>query len=370
MRPFNLDRRMLKNMDWLLFIAMVIVLLLSLVMVYSASLTVTDDPFYYIKRHAIFICVGLVAYAFGLALDYTFLQRFAKTIYGIMIGLLLLVLAIGEEGLYGGGQSWIGVGSISLQPSEWSKVFLVFAQAALLDHHENTSSLKTYIFSLLAMALPLFLVVISDFGTATVLVVITLGMLLIYETPWKYLLMTIGAGLSALPFLWKRLSEYQQARLTVFIDLEGSDPRYSWQLVQSLIAIGSGGLWGTGYLQGAQTQLSFLPEKHTDFIFATYAEEMGFVGAALLVIVYLVMIWRIFSVAQTSIDRYGRLLASGIGFMLLYHLVINVGMTLAVMPITGIPLPLVSYGTNSMIATMLGLGIVTSIGLRRTKSIF
>lgn len=370
MLPFNFDRRMLRNMDWILIICIAVLLIFSVIMVYSASYSLPDN---YVRTQIIATVLGCVVFTVAALFDYSYLPRFGKLIYAVMALFLVIVLVIGMQGDLGGGVSWIDLGPFRFQPAELAKVLLVVCLAIFMDRFETMQSFIPIIQSLALMAVPLLLVLLQpDMGSATVFIVIAAGMLFIYGISWKYLLSLALMALAAFPILWFRVFEdHQRIRLMIFLDPEAnSGLEEAWQLIQSIIAIGSGGLWGRGYLQGSQTQLSFLPETQSDFIFSTIAEELGFVGAIFVIAVYLVLIWRIFSIARTSKDRLGCLMASGMGFIFLYHLLINVGMTIGIMPVIGIPLPLVSYANSNLISMMLGLGVVVSIALRRAKTIF
>jgi len=362
---------MIRSFDWILLLCIIIITGIGMAMVYSASHTVNADPAFYLKRQAIALVISVVAFLVGMLLDYNFLQRFYKAIYLAMLILLVLVFFLGEESDMG-GLRWIPLGSFNLQPSEVAKICLILSMAAYLDTYENTESFAPILKSLVFLVPPLLAVLKQpDLGTATVLIVITGSLFFLFGVPWRYLLTLLTSGLAMLPVLWLNINEDQKKRIYVFLDpfnnQHGDD---AWQLLQSLVAIGAGGLWGNGYLKGSQTQLRFLPESHTDFIYSTVAEELGFVGAAGLIIVYLILIWRILSIAFSARDRYGRLVASSVAYLMLYHLLVNVGMTLGIMPITGIPLPMVSYAASNLLTVFFAMGVVLSIGLRRSKPMF
>ncbi|MCL2547933.1 MAG: rod shape-determining protein RodA [Symbiobacteriaceae bacterium] len=373
MRAFHIERSMLKNMDWLLLISVVIITSIGVAMVYSASYTVVkDDPGFYLRREVIALTIATFAFLLASLLDYTVLQRFYKVIYLLMLLLLLLVFIWGEESDYG-GLRWIPIGAFNLQPSELAKLFLIICMASFVDAKESQDTPQLLLRVIAILILPIIAVFKQpDLGTTTVLVVITASILFFYGVSWRWLLGITLSGLAALPMVWVYINDEQKQRIYVFLD--PFNPAYgdkaAFQLLQSFVAIGSGGFWGSGYMNGSQTQLRFLPERHTDFIFSTIAEELGFVGAAFLLLVYFILIWRILSIAATSRDRFGRLVAGSVGFMLLYHLLVNVGMTLGIMPITGIPLPMVSYAASNLLSVYFALGLVVSIGLRRSKPMF
>ena len=367
---FNFDRRMLRNMDWLLLICVAILVVLSVFMVYSASYSLPSGN--YLRTQLIAIVISFAGFMVASVFDYAYLQRFDKTIYIVMLLLLAAVFVIGREGDYG-GKSWIDLGPLSFQPAELAKVLLVLFLSVMLDSHEAIDTVWPILKVLCFVAVPMVLILMQpDLGSATVFIVFTAALLFIYGVPTRYLLSLVGIALVSFPFLWLYgLEEYQRERLLIFLDPEAhSDSRFAWQIIQSIIATGSGGMYGRGYMQGTQTQLSFLPESQSDFIFSTIAEELGFVGGAFVIIIYLLMVWRILSIARTSKDRLGQLICVGIAAIFLYHLLINIGMAIGVMPVIGIPLPLVSYANSSLISMMLGLGVVISVALRRAKTIF
>ncbi|MCE5197093.1 MAG: rod shape-determining protein RodA [Negativicutes bacterium] len=376
MNFFHFDRRLLKNADWQLIGIMILFLIVSSFVIYSASRDLVEDqPYYYIIRHLLAMFLGMVLFFMSAMVDYSIWNHFSRWVYGIMIGLLILVLLLGREGNYG-GQSWIPLGPLSLQPVELAKIMLSLTLAKLLLDENRLKSIRCLGPLLLLVLVPLGLVLLQpDLGSGLVLLAIWLGMVFVAGLDWRYIAAVIAAGCASVPLLWGHLEEYQKVRLLIFTNLEyyktnSAYGKYTWQLIQSMIAIGSGRLWGKGFLQGTQTQLEFLPEKHSDMIFSSLAEEFGFVGASLMIVLYLILIYRIFFISFHAEDRYGKLICAGIGSMLLFHLLINVGMTLGVMPVTGIPWPLMSYASSNLMAVLWGLGIVTSVAMRSNKTLF
>ncbi len=376
MNFFHFDRRILKNADWQLIGIMIIFLIVSSFVIYSASRDLVEDqPYYYIIRHLLAMFLGTVLFLVSALVDYSIWNVFSRWVYGIMIGLLIFVLFLGRVGNYG-GQSWIPLGPLSLQPVELAKIMLSLTLAKLLVDEDRLKSIRCLVPLLLLVMVPLGLVLLQpDLGSGLVLLAIWLGMVFVAGLDWRYIVGVITAGCAAVPLLWGHLEEYQKVRLLIFTNLEyyktnSAYAKYTWQLIQSIIAIGSGRLWGKGFLQGTQTQLEFLPEKQSDMIFSSLAEEFGFVGASLMIVLYLILIYRIFYIGFHAEDRYGKLICAGIGSMLLFHLLVNVGMTLGVMPVTGIPWPLMSYASSNLMAVLWGLGIVTSVAMRSNKTLF
>lgn len=373
---FRFEKKLLKNIDIWFILGFIFIFILGTLMIYSTSRNlVPDRPDYYIIRHLLAMFLGLVLFLFSSYFDYHIWDKTAKWLYFLMLALLAVVLVIGREGDYG-GQSWIPLGPISLQPVEPAKIILIISLAAFMSVEKYRDSLVYLLPLLFLTAIPLGLVLLQpDLGSGLVFLAILLGLLFVGGLAPGYLLSLIGLGGAAFPFLWSRMAEYQKIRILIFANLSRykNDPeyaKYTWQLLQSIIAIGSGRLKGKGFTLGSQTQLEFVPEIHSDMIFSALAEELGFLGSASLIILYLFVIYRIFRIAYRAPDRFGRLLAAGVGCMLLFHLTINVGMALGIMPVIGIPLPLVSYGSSNLMITLWGLGLVNSVAMRSQKTMF
>jgi rod shape determining protein RodA len=232
--------------------------------------------------------------------------------------------------------------------------------------------IKSQIFSiplfLLHVCVPMLLIFKQpDLGTALVFIVIYFGMLYMAGANWKHLLIVACSGIAIFPLLWSRLLDYQKMRLIVFLNPEVDPLNHGYQLKQSIIAIGSGGVSGKGLFEGTQARLQFLPAQHTDFIFSVLGEEFGFLGAVILLLLYLFLIYHILKIGSFSKDIYGALICSGVATMILFQILVNIGMTLSIMPVTGLPLPFMSYGGNSMLINMLSIGVVLNIGMRRHK---
>lgn len=350
----------LRALDYLLILSALALVAAGIIAVHVAG---EEDGRYYAINQIMALCAGL-AVAVPLALvDYRFLRHHVRTIYFLSLALLLLVLAVGTVG--GGAQSWLDVGPVTFQPSEFAKIMMVVVLAAYLS--ENSAGRMGVFFKTLGLlAVPAALVFIQpDLGTALVFGAIFVVMAYVGGAN-LYQLGGLAAAGGLFTFLAVRLGlleDYQVARLTAFLDPEGATD-VGYQVLQSKTAIGSGGITGKGLDATTLANLGFLPEDHTDFIFSNLAERVGFVGSMVLLVLFFVLLWRILRVATISRDRFGVLLAVGISTIFLFHVFVNIGMTLGIMPVTGIPLPFVSYGRNNLMVGVICLGILQSIAVR------
>ena len=275
-----------------------------------------------------------------------------------------------------GAERWLALGPVRLQPSEFAKVSIILTLAAYLDRKQDLSRLSSLIGPLLHVAPPMVLIALQpDIGTALVFAAITLGMLYFAGAQPKHLFLLILAGGGAIALAGyltlqgyvPLLKDYQVRRLAVFLDPYADPTGDGWNVIQSMIAIGSGGFFGKGLFGGSQTQLNFVPARHTDFIFSVIGEEFGFLGATFILFLFALLIWRLLRVTVLAKDRYGMLIAGGITSMFFFHILVNVGMTLGVMPITGITLPFLSQGGSSLMANLICIGIASNIVMRRRK---
>lgn len=377
----NFDARLLRHLDKWLLLAMIALITLGAIIVSSAARGGfgPDAAMGYVNKQVIAAAVGFVALIVVLLFDYEEFGRLTWVIYGLNVLLLLGVLAIGKA--TNGAQSWIPLGPVQLQPSELGKPMLILTLAHHLSRMDRIDSIWDLIGPGLHV-LPLMGLVLAqnDLGTSLVYIVITAAMIYMAGFPgWKLALLG-GTPITAV-FGWfyahKRwgvsmwpLQDHQIKRIETFIDPMSDPTDAGYQVLQSKISIGSGGLFGRGLYQGTQNQLGFLPEQHTDFIFSVIAEELGFVGGAVVLFLFLILLWRIMSIAATSKDRYGTLIATGVAAMLGFHVLENIGMTMGVMPMTGIPLPFISYGGSAMIANVIAVALVLNVGMRRQKIMF
>jgi len=365
-----IDRRIVPKFDWTPLIAILTLIAVGLVSVYSATYSMDGG------RHSLFVhqiywlVIGLVAMGAMMTIDYHSLARWGYVLYGIAVAFLVLVLVMGRSGM--GAQRWLALGPLSFQPSEMAKLFLVVALARYFsdDMINDGHTLKELVKPFLMVVGPVLLVMKQpDLGTALMFMFIFCAMAVVSGIRLKSFMMLVGTFALAAPvawsFFWGHLKDYQKKRILVFISPDSDPSGAGYHIIQSKIAIGSGGITGKGFLNGTQSQLSFLPERHTDFIFSVVSEEWGFVGSLLLLLIYLFIILWGLETAHKAKDRFGALLAVGAVSMLTFYVVINVGMTLGIMPVVGVPLPLVSYGGTSAVTTLMALGILLNVYRRR-----
>lgn len=366
------NRRLLRNLDFILIVAAIALILISLVFIGSATHinTPSEDRYWYVQRQGLFAVFNIMLIVGLLNMDYRTLGKAANLLYGANLVMLLAVMFVGESAL--GAQRWIQLGPISLQPSEFSKLIMIISLANLLDKRfGQLNTWRDVIPIFIYVGIPFLLVLKQpDLGTSLVFIAILFGMLFVANVPKRILFTVIGAGLAMLPVFWQFLKDYQKTRLTVFLDPNVDPLGSGYHIIQSKIAIGSGLLTGKGIFGGTQSQLNFLPENHTDFIFAVIGEETGFIGCVLVLLLYFILLYRGLRIAAESRDTFGLLIASGIISMLAFHILVNVGMTAGVMPVTGIPLPLMSYGVSSLTTNMICLGLLLNIAMRRQKIMF
>lgn len=397
-----------QQMDWLLLLMTVGLTFFGGVMIRSTEL---NQPVTHWSQHWLFGGVGLVI-ALGIArISYNYLLRWHWATYGLTIGLLIAVDFLGNSAK--GAQRWISIAGLTVQPSEFAKVGLIITLAAIL-HRRPANTLPAFLRSLAITIPPWLLVFIQpDLGTSLVFGAIFLGMtywananpgwlvLLVsplvaailhslslpiwvvwavltgiigwLTLPWRWVtsLMAIGVNIGAgflAPVLWGVLKTYQQKRLIVFLDPEKDQLGAGYHLIQSRIAVGAGELWGQGLNQGTQTQLNFIPEQHTDFIFSSIGEELGFVGAICLLLTFLLLCWRLMRVARQASNNFGSLLAIGILSMVAFQAIVNISMTIGIAPVTGIPLPWISYGGSALLTNFAAIGLVESVANYRRRS--
>ena len=356
----------LTALDPLLLITAVVLVAFGIMAVYVAG---AENQQANAMNQALGVVVGLAG-AIPLALiDYRIWQRYLYYIYGTVVFMLLAVFLVGT--VRGGAQRWIDIGPVQVQPSEFAKLLVVVALAGYLVQkpiHETKNFLKALGF----LAIPAGLVFLQpDLGTALVFGALFVAMAYIGGARIRQIaaLGIVGAALFALAVKVGVLAEYQVARLTAFLDPTGSSD-LGYQVAQSKMAIGSGGLTGKGLSETTTlSNLGYLPEDHTDFIFSNLAERIGFAGSVLLLFLFFVFIWRILRVATISRDRFGVLLAVGVATIFLFHVFVNIGMAMGIMPVTGLPLPFISYGRSSLVVSILSLGLLQSIAIRsRTET--
>ena len=365
-----LRTRFWKNFDWVVFGVMVALVTIGLLVIWSTSFKATKlQQSSDVWHQAVFALAGLVAFFAAARSDYRTWSKLSAWLYGLMIVLLGAVLVTQHAVL--GAQRWINLGFLQFQPSEFAKLILIVTLAKFFAQYYDVLDQPKYLaLSLAYLVVPMALVMKQpDLGTALVLVAIWLAMALTSRVRKLHLFILAGVGAALLPFGLKLLKPFQRARLETFINPTADPLHTGYNAVQSTITVGSGQVFGRGLAAGSQSQLNFLPSlaQHTDFIFAVLNEKMGFVGGALLLLLFGVLIFRGVQIAYAAQDRFGMFLAVGIVAMILFHVFINAGMNMGIAPVTGIPLPFVSYGGTSLIIGMLALGLLESVAVRRKK---
>ncbi|MEP7162310.1 MAG: rod shape-determining protein RodA [Candidatus Moraniibacteriota bacterium] len=352
--------------DWFLLAATFFLLGMGLLALYSFSATLTGNS--YFIRQGIFALVGIAAMFFVANLDYRHIARMSTPIYFVTLFFLILVLILGVD--IRGTVGWLSFGIFQVQPVEFAKLALIVFLASFISKKRSELGEWTrLIASLFLTATMIFLVLRQpDLGSSLVLAFIWLTMILVSGIRWKHFLVLGCLGLLLAGLSWFLLADYQKARLQTFMNPE-LDPKGSgYNVLQSMVAVGSGGLSGKGIGHGSQSQLNFLPERHTDFIFAVIAEELGLTGGIILIVVYTLLLYRVKRVGDVAADNTGYLIAVGILAMLFVQITINLGMNMGFLPVTGLPAPLLSYGGSSLLSVFLGLGLLLSIyRFRRDK---
>jgi len=375
-RSFPTERRPIRHVDPVVLLAAAGLVVTGLFMVYSAthqSLSAVGlDPGLYLKRQATFAALGMIVVMLAAGFDYRFLKVYAGLFYAASIVLLVLVRTpLGTT--VKGSQRWFQLFGFQLTPSEIAKMALIVMLAAVLSEIRRTGtdlSLQDLYRATGIAALPGILVFLQpDLGTSIVMVAILIGVLVVAGARARHLgILALTAIILIFGAFQLGLEkDYQVARLTSFLDPQNDPLRSGYNRTQAEIAIGSGGLFGRGYLEGTQTNLDFVPEQHTDFIFTVVGEEFGFLGAMVLLFLFGVLLWRAFRIALLSKDPFGTYVAAGIASMFAIQIFVNVGMTVGIMPITGIPLPFVSYGGSSLLTNCVAVGLLLNVHMRRFK---
>ena len=408
--------RMLKLSDlflWAVTGALILIGLLTILSsTYSMQIKLGADPLLFFKRQLFSLLVGGLGLAVFAYIDYKHLKKMAPFFYAFILALLALILFMGSDSQ--GAQRWFQLGPFSFQPSELSKIVIVLCLAAYFSARQKLESFWDVVFLLGLVGVPFVLIFKQpDLGTALVFIFILMGMLAASGSSTKLLILMLSPIISillrpflyvwiaylvmiavflflsksslwdwvlilgvniavgvALPYIWGMLKAYQRQRILSFLD-PSSDPHGAgYHSLQSLIAIGGGGIFGKGFMRGTQTQLQFIPEQHSDFVFSAVGEEFGFVGAFVVLTLFLVFIWRGLVIAGEATDPFGSLLASGITVMTAFHVFANIGMTMGLLPVVGMPLPFMSFGGSSLLMNMISAGILQSIAMRRRKLIF
>jgi len=369
---YRWERRPLRHLDPVLLISVLALGIVGLITIYSAThaslVAQRIDPGFFLKKQLAFVTLGIVVILVTASFDYRFVKVYAGIVYVASLALLVLVRTpLGTT--IRGSQRWFQLFGFQLAPSELAKLALVAMLAAFLSQLRSSDlSLQDLYRATAIAAVPGLLVFLQpDLGTSIVLLAILVGILVVAGARARHLGVL---ALTAIVLIFGALQlglvkDYQIARLTAFFDPQNDPQRSDYNRTQAEIAIGSGGLLGRGYLKGTQTNLDFVPEQHTDFIFTVIGEEFGFVGAIFVLMLFALLIWRAVRIALLAKDPFGTYLAAGIASMLAIQVFVNVGMTLGIMPITGIPLPFVSYGGSSFLTNCAAVGLLLNIHMRR-----
>jgi len=364
----------LRHVDWVLVALPMAISALGLLMVYSSTRTRLAgqglSELYYVQRQGVAVAIGVIAMAVAMIIDYRKLRDMSPLIYIAVMPMLAGVLLLGATRK--GTQAWFQVGPLQFQPSELAKVALVVALAGYCHMHRGDLDAPRLAIAVGLAALPIALVLQQpDLGTAIVLMVCVGAVLVVAGVRGRHFAVLALIAVTAMGVAVKAdvFQEYQLDRLTSFLDQSTVDTqtatRAEYNLAQSKTAIGAGGLTGAGLFAGTQTKLSYVPEQHTDFIFTVVGEELGFAGGAMLLALFALMVWRIWRIALLASDFFGTLLCIGLLAMFAFQIFENVGMTMGIMPITGIPLPFMSYGGSATIASFLAVGLVANVHMRR-----
>jgi rod shape determining protein RodA len=356
--------RYLRNFDYVLLVTIIIMIVFGITMIASATRDVASlaDR---VSSQILFSIVGVGVVFVVAALDYRLLTSTYLWIYGIIVLLLAVVGLLGTEG-EAGAQSWVNLGVAGFQPSELAKMLLIIVLAQqLANNAERIEKLSTVLSSLAFVFIPVFFIFIQpDLGITVLVLVVWFVMVWAAGMRWEHIALFIIVALIVTPLLWSQMEDYQRSRITTFVNPE-SDPDAFFNINQALTAIGNGGLLGRGYMQGSQVQLRYLRVRHTDFIFAVIAEELGFVGAMAVLVLMTVAVLRILRAARLSHDMAGSLICYGVATVIFFQTLVSVGMNVQLLPVTGLTLPFISSGGSSLVTLLFGIGLVESVLLRQ-----
>ncbi len=362
-----IDRRLLTNFDWTLFGLTLLIAVIGVINIFSAtaSFKLAGSP--YFLKQAYWIAAGLFLVMVVCSIDYHLLEDVSYWVYGLLLLLLVVVMVAGRTSM--GATRWLHLGFINIQPSEPMKIviIMVFARYFNSRHYVEGLRIRDLGYPLLLLGGPALLIMKQpDLGTAIMVILIAVSLMLYVGVRWSTVISLVLAALPTIYLAWHfLLREYQKNRILNFVDPERDPLKSGYHIIQSKIAVGSGGFFGKGFLHGTQSHLRFLPEQHTDFAFSVFSEEWGFAGCLVLLVLYLFLVLWGLHIAGRCNDRFGSLLAMGVTAMLFWHIVINMGMVIGLFPVVGVPLPLFSYGGTSMVTSMAGAGILLNVSMRR-----
>ncbi len=357
----KLQRRFMLHLDPILLGALAVLALLSLIIIYSASSGSIDR----VVGQAINILVAFLALWLIANMPLHFLMRIAVPIYVLGMVLLIGVALFGD--IQNGARRWLNIGIATIQPSELMKIAIPLMMAWYFEKHEATLEWKNYLIATVILAVPLLLILRQpDLGTAMLIAASGFYLLFLAGLHWKIMTGLLVTALGSAPFLWHMLHDYQRQRILMLLDPMKDPLGKGYHTIQGMIAVGSGGSLGKGYLNGTQTHLEFLPERSTDFIFAVFSEEFGLIGNILLLAIYIFILWRGFIITANASTYFTRLMAGSITLTFFTYTFVNMGMVTGILPVVGVPLPLISYGGTSMLTLYLGFGMLMSIQSHKT----
>jgi len=362
-----IDRRLLTNFDWKILLLVLFIASIGVLNIHSASASYALATTPYAIKQIYWIFIGTVLMLVACSLDYHILEDVSYWFYGILLLLLTLVLLVGKTSM--GATRWLHLGFFNIQPSEPMKIVIIITFARFFSAHQPVGGLRfrEILLPMALLSLPAILIMKQpDLGTAIIVCLVAGTITLAVGVRWNVVVSLLLASMPMLYVAWHYLLRaYQKNRVLNFLNPERDPLKSGYHLIQSKIAVGSGGLTGKGYLNGTQSQLRFLPEQHTDFAFSVFAEEWGFWVCMMMLVLYLSLILWGLHVASRCNDRFGCLLAVGVTGMLFWHIVINMGMVIGLFPVVGVPLPFFSYGGTSMITSMIGAGLLLNVSMRR-----
>lgn len=365
-----LDRRNWRNFDFLLLLTVMLLIFIGVAMIHSATAQLDGETGLWERaavRQAIYGCAGLVILFLVTVFNYRYLANVRWLLYVGMLVTLAALFTIGHTSF--GATSWFNLSLFPIQPSELAKIVVIlFLAKYLSDHQDHMTSIVPVLVSLMFVVAPMgFIYLQPDLGTAIVILAIWFGMVFVAGLRTAHIAVFATAGAISAPALWASMKGYMRERILVFLNPASDVSGISYNVQQALISIGSGGLLGKGYGRGTQSQLYFLRVRHTDFIFSVLAEEFGFIGAMLLLTLFAILLWRILRVAHLAQDSFGRLIATGVASMILFQTVVNIAVNVNLLPVTGLPLPFISYGGSALTTTLIGIGLVESVLMRHRK---
>ena len=362
----NLDRKHLENFDFTLFLTMVVITVIGVVAIYSAGYDPVSSTIknYYV-RQIYWLAIGYVMFFVFSTVGHKRLVKYSFFLYIIGITVLVAVLIMGHVGM--GAKRWIAFGGLRIQPSEVFKfIWVVFLARIFLDISQNKFGMLGILRKMIWVIPPFTLVFLQpDLGTAGTFIAIWGMVLLVIGIKRMTMLVIIISMVCAAPVLWSQMKPYQKKRVVTFLNPEKDPFGSGYHVIQSKIAIGSGGLTGKGFLKGTQSHLKFIPERHTDFIFSVIAEEFGLVGSLVIIVLFMVLLLRIMLVSMNAKEPAGKLICFGVSGFIFFQFYVNLAMTAGMMPVVGIPMPLVSYGGSSLLTFMSMLGLVNGVAMRR-----